>query len=127
MVKAMEAARQAARKALESAYDGRCDIVEYQDVTDEGTGLSQGEEAVVLEGQPCKLSFEKQAAVSQTDTAAAVTQGLKLFLAPEIKIRPGSKIIVTQNGITGAYSASGEPAVYGTHQEIALELFGRWA
>ena len=95
MVNAREAAGQAARKALESAYDGRCDIIEYRDV--------------------------------RTDTAASVTQGLKLFLAPEIRVKPGSKVIVTQNGITGAYSASGEPAVYSTHQEIVLELSGRWA
>ena len=64
MVNAREAAGQAARKALESAYDGRCDIIEYRDVTDEETKLSREEEAVVLEGQPCRLSFEKQAAVS---------------------------------------------------------------
>ncbi len=127
MVNAREAAGQAARKALESAYDGRCDIIEYRDVTDEETKLSREEEAVVLEGQPCRLSFEKQAAVFRTDTAASVTQGLKLFLAPEIRVKPGSKVIVTQNGITGAYSASGEPAVYSTHQEIVLELSGRWA
>lgn len=127
MVKAMEAARKAARAALESAYDGQCDIVEYRDVTDEETKLSHEEEIVVLEGQPCRLSFEKQAAVSQTETAASVTQGLKLFLAPEIRVKPGSKVIVTQNGITGVYSAGGEPAVYSTHQEIVLELFERWA
>ena len=96
-------------------------------MTGEETKLSREEEAVVLEGQPCRLSFEKQAAVFRTDTAASVTQGLKLFLAPEIRVKPGSKVIVTQNGITGAYSASGEPAVYSTHQEIVLELSGRWA
>ena len=40
--------------------------------------------------------------------------------APEIKIKPGSKIIVEQNGTTTEYSASGEPAVYFSHSEYRL-------
>ena len=73
------------------------------------------------------LSFEKLNAVVQTDTAAKLTQGTKLFIAPEIKIKPGSKIIVEQNGTTTEYSASGEPAVYFSHSEYMLELFKGWA
>ena len=63
----------------------------------------------------------------KTDTAAKLTQGTKLFIAPEIKIKPGSKIIVEQNGTTTEYSASGVPAVYLSHAEIMLELFEGWA
>ena len=74
-----------------------------------------------------KLSFEKLNAVVQTDTAAKQTQGTKLFIAPEIKVKPGSKIVVEQNGVTTAYSASGVPAVYLSHAEIMLELFEGWA
>ena len=35
MVKAMEAARKAARRAQEATYEGLCTIYEYRDVTDE--------------------------------------------------------------------------------------------
>lgn len=121
------AARNAARKAIESTYEGVCSIVEYKAVTDEETKITRQAEVTVLENQPCKLSFEKLNAVVQTETAAAISQGTKLFISPEITIKGGSKIVVVQNGITGEYSASGEPAVYSSHQEIMLELFKGWA
>ncbi len=127
MVKAMEAARKAARRAQEATYEGLCTIYEYRDVTDEKTKLSSEEEVAVIEDQPCKLSFEKLNSVVQTETAAVQAQGVKLFLAPEIAVGSNSKIVVTQNGITSEYSASGVPAVYSTHQEITLESFRGWA
>ena len=127
MVKAMEAARKAARRAQEATYEGICTLYEYRDVTDEKTKLSSEEEVAVIEDQPCKLSFEKLNSVVQTETAAVQAQGVKLFLAPEIAVGSNSKIVVTQNGITNEYSASGVPAVYSTHQEITLESFRRWA
>lgn len=123
----LTAAQKAARRAQESLYNGLCTVVEYQDITDEVSKISRQEEVTVIENQPCRLSFEKLNAVAQTETAAAISQGQKLFLAPEINIHDGSKIIVEQNGRTGEYSASGEPAVYPTHQEIMLELFKGWA
>ena len=127
MVKAMEAARRAARRAQEATYEGICTIYEYRDVTDEKTKLSSEEEVAVIEDQPCKLSFEKLNSVVQTETAAVQAQGVKLFLAPEIAVGSNSKIVVTQNGITNEYSASGIPAVYSTHQEITLESFRGWS
>ena len=127
MVKAMEAARRAARRAQEATYEGICTIYECRDVTDEKTKLSSEEEVAVIEDQPCKLSFEKLKSVVKTETAAVQAQVVKMFLAPEIAVGSNSKIVVTQNGITNEYSASGVPAVYSTHQEITLESFRRWA
>ena len=127
MVKAMEAARRAARRAQEATYEGICTIYECRDVTDEKTKLSSEEEVAVIEDQPCKLSFEKLNSVVQTETAAVQAQGVKLFLAPEIAVGSNSKIVVTQNGITNEYSASGKPAIYPTHQEITLESFRGWS
>ena len=118
----LTAAQKAARKAIESTYSGVCTILERRDVRDEKTKITRkNEEVPVVENQPCKLSFEKLNAVVQTDTAAKLTQGTKLFIAPEIKIKPGSKIIVEQNGTTT------EPAVYFSHSEYMLELFKGWA
>ncbi len=127
MVKKIEDARKAARRAQESTYEGLCTVYEYRSTKDPDTKITHEEEISVIENQPCKLSFEKLNAVVQTETAAVIAQGLKLFLAPEIHINGGSKIVVTQNGVTGEYSASGEPAIYPTHQEIMLELFKGWA
>lgn len=121
---AIQRARQAARKALESTYEGRATVVEYQKIKDE-YGLTSFQEVTVLEDQPCKLSFETLTSTSG-DPVATVTQGVKLFLAPDVVIKAGSKIIVTQNGRITEYSNSGVPAVYSTHQEIMLTLFENW-
>ena len=126
MVRAFKAARKAARQAQESTYKGRCTVIEYRDTENKLSKITRKEEVTVIENQPCKLSFEKLNAVVQTDTAAVISQGLKLFLAPEVIINGGSKIIVEQNGRIGEYSASGKPAIYETHQEIMLELFKGW-
>lgn len=127
MVKAIETARKAARKALESTYEGVATVVEYKKVMNEETKLIELGEVVVLEEQPCKLSFSKLEATKQNNSSASVTQVTKLFISPNITINPGSKITVTQTGITTDYTCSGVPAVYPTHQEIVLELFERWS
>lgn len=115
------------RKAVESLYNGICTVYEYQKVTDEITKLTGYKEVSVLEGQPCRLSFEKITTAIQSESSAAVVQGTKLFLSPDIIVKPGSKITVTQAGVTTDYTCSGIPAVYPYHQEIMLELFERWA
>lgn len=114
------------RKAIESLYDGRCTITEHQKVKKENksTGF---EDVVVLEDVPCRLSFKTINNTNQTETASAVVQITKVFLAPEIQVKPGSKMTIAQNDITTEYKSSGEPAFYSTHQEIVLELFKGWA
>lgn len=124
---AVQAAQKAARKAIEGTYMGTCTIIEYRDVRDENTKITKKSEVIVAENQPCKLSFERINAVVQTATAAVISQSTKLFIAPEIKINSGSKIVVKQNGAEAEYTASGEPAIYFTHKEIMLELFKGWA
>lgn len=116
-----------ARKALESLYVGNCTVTEHQKVKKENksTGF---QDAVVLENQPCRLSFKTINSTVQNDNAASsVVQVTVLFIAPEVKIAPGSKITVTQNGVTTDYKQSGEPAIYDTHQEIVLDLFRKWS
>lgn len=116
-----------ARKAIESLYDGKCTITEQQKVKKENksTGF---QDVVVLTDIPCRLSFKTINNTNQTDTAAsAVVQITKVFLAPEIQVKPGSKLTITQNDVTTEYKSSGKPAFYSTHQEIVLELFEGWA
>lgn len=127
MVKAIQAARLAARKAIESTYDGLCTVIELKKEKDELTKLTKKQPVIVLESQPCKLSFEIIKAVNQSESVASVTQTTKLFISPDISIKPGSKITVTQAGKTTDYTYSGVPAVYDTHQEIMLELFEDWS
>ena len=114
------------RKAIEKLYEGKCSIVGRAKIKrDNGsTGFS---EVTKLENQPCRLSFEKITTTNMKDGAAQLIQTTKLFVAPEVDIEAGSKIIVTQNGVTTEYKRSGEPALYDTHQEILLDLFEGWA
>ena len=115
------------RRAIESLYTGSCTVVEYGSFRDEVSKITRQAERTVLEHQPCRLSFEKTTAAVPTDTAATVGQGVKLFLAPEVEVKPGSKIIVEQAGRCFEFAASGQPAVYASHQEVDLELFRGWA
>jgi hypothetical protein len=114
-----------ARKAIEKGYIGTFTVTEHQKITkpNHTTGF---EDADVLIDQPCRLSFSSSPSTSDGD-AAEIKQTVKLFFAPEITVKEGSKITVTQNGITTAYKQSGTSAVYDTHKEILLELFERWA
>lgn len=121
----MDAIKQA-RKAIESQYKGKCTIIEYQSYKKENKSTGKHEIAV-LENQSCKLSYSSSSSLNVTDTASKVTQVIKLFIAPEITIKPGSKLIISQNGVTTEYSNSGTSAIYETHQEIELELFKEWS
>lgn len=111
-----------ARKAIEDRYKGLCDILEKRKVKDEVTKATVLRDTVVLSNQPCRLSYSSFGTANQTDTISNIEQTIKVFIAPEIKIAPGSKLRITQNGITTDYISSGVPAVYETHQEVSLEL-----
>lgn len=127
VVNKLPTVQKAARKAIESTYVGVCTILERREVRDEKTKITRKKEEVsIIEKQPCKLSFEKLNIAVSSETAAAVSQSTKLFLAPEIIVKGGSKIVVTQEGVTTEYCASGKPAIYSTHQEIMLDLFRGW-
>lgn len=112
------------RKALEKGYDGTFTVTEHKKITkpNHTTGFS---DVVVLENQPCRLSFSSSPSVKDGDVPE-IGQTVKLFYAPEITVNEGSKVTVTQNGVTTEYKRSGTVAHYPTHKEIVLELFDKW-
>lgn len=110
------------RKAIESLYVGLCSITNSQAVFDETTKRTTFKDVVLVENEPCRLSFSTVKETSQTETVGEVGQVVKLFIRPELEIKAGSKITVTQNGRTTKYIASGQPAVHTNHQEIVLVL-----
>lgn len=117
----------AARKAIESQYDGECSIIEYKEKLKENSNITDFVEETVKQNQACRISFEEVYVNTETDEESKVITKIKLFIAPEINILPGSKIVVTQRGRTTEYKNSGEPAIYKTHQEIMLVKFKGWA
>lgn len=125
----IEQAKAKARAAIESTYTGTCEVSEYTNSTGSGSNFTRKTEVVVLSDVPCRLSynrFNNMHAATQTDTISNVSQEIKLLLAPETVIKSGSKIVVTQCGVTTAYKSSGAPSYYPSHQEITLELFKGW-
>ena len=116
-----------AKKAIEALYEGLCTIYIQEKDKDEETGETVFTETPILTNEPCRLSFASIPATDIIDHAPRLGQAVKLFLSPGADVPPGSRIVVTQNGVTNDYSMSGQPARYVTHQETSLELFKGWA
>ena len=127
------------KAAVESLYSGTCTVTATTPTFDESTKQTTNTETTLFTDQPCRLSFisatpsDKLASLSHnlihSDTPRAhfVDQQIKLFIDPALDIPPGSKISVTQNGLTQYFKSSGAPAVYSSHQEIELVRLDEFA
>ena len=117
--------------ALRRFWTDRCDVFVRESSVDPGTGRSVFEERQVYADLPCRLSyrlsFETLSGVRDVgDAAVSTRQAVKLFLAPEIMLPVGSKIVVRRGGREMMFARSGVPAVFGAHQEVRVERFERW-
>lgn len=121
-----ESAMVKVRKAIELSYIGTCDVIEYKEILDKDK-TKNFKEIKVHKNLNCKLSFSDISPSTDIGTASNISQTVKLFISPEIKIKLNSKIIVNQNNTIEVYTNSGQPLVYETHQEIRLNLFREWA
>ncbi|MEK8198344.1 hypothetical protein [Lysinibacillus sp. FSL M8-0134] len=117
----------ARRKAVELLYTGLCTLTVWAEVENPVTHATEHKEVPLFTNQKCKLSYEKQTSTTPAGGPALIAQTTKLFIAPELDIPAGSKIIVTQHGKTSEFARSGKPAIYTDHQEIMLEAFERYA
>lgn len=115
------------KPVIERLYIGVCTVIEHQKRFNETTKQTEFEDVEILTDQPCRLSYSTLTQNFEENFAGSTAQIIKLFLDPNINIPAGCKILVTQNGKTVAYTASGEPALYQSHQEIKLKLFEKWA
>ena len=116
-------ARDLGNNPLSSLWIGKCTIYEYQDVTDSSTYQTHQELVAVVKDEPCRLSYKKEQATNITNGAAVISQSITLFIRPNLTIKEGSVIDITQHGVTTRYKGSGKPAIYTNHQEIVLELY----
>ena len=116
-----------ARKVLEKLYDGTCDIIEHKKIRNEH-GQTVFKEEIVLQNVPCRLAYKNLINGTQDNGVAAKTEQITVLIVnPDVVIPSGSKLVVSQNKRITAYSQSGEPAVYNTHQEVMLKLFEGWS
>lgn len=107
----------------ESLYNKKCKVYEYTTSRDTATGIDSTKESEKYNDVPCRISYKSIPNASQTDTGSSLTQSIRLFCSPDYDIQPGSKISCQGK----VYKASGEPAVYTSHQEIELILEQEWA
>lgn len=116
------------RRAIESLYKGLCDIYVYVTEKDKETGrVRQSREVKINKEQvPCRLSFSNSSVTTQED-GGRLNQVIKLFLNPEIEVKPNSKIVVWQDGRMNVYTNSSVPAVYTNHQEVVLTILDKWS
>ena len=119
---------EAYRKTIEKLYDDTCNIYESGYIKDQETGITKpADDILVVTNQQCRISFKNLGSAFQTEGPAKLSQEIKLFIAPELIIKEGSKIVITRNGRTTEYKNSGTPAIYSTHQEIILTLVKEYA
>lgn len=109
------------REALESLYTGVLMVTESVKVRKDNKSTSF-EDVVTLEGVPCRLSIKTLSSNNPSDKGHNLRQQIKVFLTPDVVIKPGSRLTITQNNVTRSYKYSGAPMVYSCHQEIILEV-----
>lgn len=115
------------QNALRRLWDGLCDVYVLETAVNKANGRDEPTEVQKFHGEPCRLSFSSISSTTEQDSAPLIQQSVKLFVSKTVEIPAGSKIVVTQEGRTTAYTRSGEPAVYSCHQEIPLVPFKEYA
>ena len=88
------------QKAIQSLWDGNCTIIVRDMTLDPTTGRTEPQERVAAENIPCRVSYTTVKSAETTEEAATVAQSVTLYLDPAVDIPVGSKITVTQNGVT---------------------------
>ena len=110
------------RRAVERLYDGRMTVEEARKEKN-AKNITALVWSAVIEDVPCRVSYKTVAPAGRSDTVDSIAQTITLFTAPDIDIKPGSRMIVVQRGHTMRFSCAGVPAVYESHQEVPLT---RW-
>lgn len=114
------------RKAIESRYESTCSVYVYGDVFDETTKQTKRERKLLIENQPCRLSYQTQAFASlvssQSDGVPSAYQSTKIFMAPELDIPENSEIEVNWQGRLLKFKRSSVPVIHTNHQEVMVEV-----
>lgn len=115
------------KDALRKLWNDTCNVYIQEKTINEINKRTEFVETLVIENEPCKLSFNSLNTVENINNAPSITQTITIFLDNELEIPSGSKIVVTRQNKQFVYKQSGQPRLFSNHQEIKLELFERWA
>lgn len=110
---------EARAKAIQSLWTDVCTVTVKDRVTDEDTHISDFRDVVLIEDEPCKLSFSSAPPV-YGDDVQNVSQTVKLFISNAVPVPAGSRVSVTRGENVFEYRSSGEPSIFTYHQELSL-------
>lgn len=105
------------RNIIEKYYTDRVTVIGT--VITEEDGITTQKEGVLGE-YPCFMTFmygERE--LIEENHAPILRQRVKLFTCPEYNIPAGCKLVIQHGGRLFKFRASGCPAYYDTHQEVA--------
>lgn len=120
---------EAHKKALQRLWIGKATIFNQEETKDPITGIVSFEKVTIAEDEPCRVSypFPNDVYVNESATIQNLNAPVTLFIRPDLIIKEGSYITVTQHNRTTEYRASGTPSVFTNHQEIRLKLVKDYA
>lgn len=113
-----------AKKATAFMYD-KTFAIERNVITVKPNGAEYEELQTVLENEPCRLSYPYNKSNGAMAEALVIDYDVKLFTDPEIDIRPGDVIAVSDAERTESFILADEPYKYASHQEVTLKRRGR--
>lgn len=108
------------KKFADVMYTDVCNIYNQKKI--KVNNKTKFESVLVVENEPCRLSYDSPRIAVQTESSANISNNVKLFISPQIDVAEGSRIEVTREGNIYQFKCSGVPSMYPTHQEIKLEL-----
>lgn len=108
------------KKFADIMYTDVCNVYNQQKI--KVNNKTKFESMLVVENEPCRLSYDSPKIAVQTESSATLSNNVKLFISPDIEVVEGSRIEVVREGKTYQFKCSGMPSIYPTHQEIKLEL-----
>lgn len=109
------------RKKIEEFYTHKCTITEVKAIKDPIKKTTVMQDVEIYKEIPCRVSFNLQK-VDEKELVNSSESIVKLFIAPEVLIKEGSKVTAVVNGVVTQYECSTTPFLYPTHNEYLLKF-----
>lgn len=106
---------------LATLWIGRCTIYDKVKTTNPNTHQTTYSNSAVATDEPCRVSYKNESTIDVATGVPVWSQKVVLFIRPDLTIKRGAEIEVTQRGVTTRYVAGSTPTKYTYHQEIILE------
>lgn len=112
--------------ALYGMFDGVCSVWSIVQEAD-ADGIQRGREVLAAADVPCHLVLTSAGVARNEGKGSRISAVGKVFLPPELVVKPGSMVRVYQQGQEYRLVCSSVARVYCWHQEIELCRPEDWA